>query len=77
MTLQLSYSILCFKGEVWERYGRASRRFGRVVDYIRELWRNQERLGKTLHLPWVCYIRACFRFVSKLLPNHLLLFVRC
>jgi hypothetical protein len=35
-----------------ERYGRVSGRFGGAVDYIGELWRNQERLGQTLHLPW-------------------------
>jgi hypothetical protein len=60
-----------------ERYGRASRRFGGAVGYIGELWRNQERLGRTMHLPWICHVRACFKLVSKLLLNCLLFLVRC
>jgi hypothetical protein len=37
-----------------ERNGRASRRFRGAVGYKGELSGNQERLGQTMHLPWVC-----------------------
>jgi hypothetical protein len=30
-----------------------------------------------MHLPWVCHAKACFRLVTKLLPNCFLLLVRC
>jgi hypothetical protein len=51
----------------WERYGRASRRFGGAVSYVGELRGNQVRLGRTLLLPWVFLVRPCFRLVTKLL----------
>jgi hypothetical protein len=54
----------------WERYGRASGRFGGTITYI-ELGGNQERLAQTLLLPWVFLVRPCFRLVVKLLPNSL------
>jgi hypothetical protein len=73
MTGQLSYSVFCLKEEVWE----SKWEFGGAVGYIGELWKNQERLGRTLHLPWVYHVRTCFRLLSKLLPNYLLLLVRC
>jgi hypothetical protein len=60
-----------------ERYRRTSGRFGGTVGYIGDLWKKQERLGRMMHLPWVCHVRACFRLVAKLLPNCFLLFVRC
>jgi hypothetical protein len=59
----------------WEKYGRASGRFGGVVSYVGELGGNQERLGRTLLLPWVFLVRPCFRLVAKLLPNSFLLLV--
>jgi hypothetical protein len=44
-------------------YGRTSGRFGRAFGYIGEIWRNQERLERTLHLPWICHVRVCFKLV--------------
>jgi hypothetical protein len=64
------------KQEVWERNGRASKRFGRAVSYVGELGGNQERLERTLLLPWVFLVKPCFRLVGKLLPNSFLLLVR-
>jgi hypothetical protein len=60
----------------WERYGRASGRFGGAVSYVGELGGNEERLGRTLLLPWVFFVRPCFRLVAKLLPNSFLLLVK-
>jgi hypothetical protein len=47
-----------------------------VVNYVGELGGNQERLGRTLLLPWVFLVMPCFRLVGKLLPNSFLLLVR-
>jgi hypothetical protein len=73
MTLQLSYNVFCLKGEVWEskwEVWRSSWLHRRTLE-------NQERLGQTMHLPWVCHVRAFFRLVAKLLPNCFLLLERC
>jgi hypothetical protein len=70
MTLELSVkSSQCFFFVFWERYGRASGRFGGGVSYVGEFGGNQERLGQTLLLSWVFLVRPCFKLVAKLLPN--------
>jgi hypothetical protein len=44
----------------WERYGRASGRFGGAVSCVGELGGNQERLGRTLLLLWVFLVKTLF-----------------